>query len=126
MLLVSIFGLHLAYPILCRPCELSLTFLLLLTTYGVATLAKALNIIGIKSATKCCLWTSVVFAIISIMTALVLLGLKLSGIEESEFNNKNTFAVFVTQLYVVFCNMNVISDALTKLQELRRNKILPK
>lgn len=67
-----------------------------------------------------------VFAIISIMTALVLLGLKLSGIEESEFNNKNTFAVFVTQLYVVFCNMNVISDALTKLQELRRNKILPK
>eukprot|EP00093_Oithona_nana_P007191 07191.XXX_367508_367783_1 [CDS] Oithona nana genome sequencing. len=27
LLLLSIFGLHLAYPILCQPCNLSLTFL---------------------------------------------------------------------------------------------------
>ena len=65
-----------------------------------------------------------VFAIISIMTALVLLGLKLSGVEESEFITKNTFAVFLTQLYVVSCNMNVISDAWTNLEELRGKKIL--
>ena len=124
LLLLSIFGLHLAYPILCQPCNLSLTFLFLLVTYGLATLAKAFNIIGVKARTKCCLWTSMVFAIISIMTALVLLGLKLSGVEESEFITKNTFAVFLTQLYVVSCNMNVISDAWTKLEELRGKKIL--
>ena len=122
LLLLSLFGLHLAYPILCQPCHLTLIFLFLLVTYGLATLAKAFNIIGVKSRRKCCLWTSIVFAIISVMTALVLLRLKLSGIEESDFINKNTFAVFLTQLYVVSCNMIVISDAWTKLEKLRGNK----
>eukprot|EP00093_Oithona_nana_P007192 07192.XXX_370031_370357_1 [CDS] Oithona nana genome sequencing. len=46
LLLLSIFGLHLAYPILCHPCNLSLTFVFLLVTYGLATLAKAFNVIG--------------------------------------------------------------------------------
>ena len=114
LLLLFIFGLHLTYPILC-PGHLSLMFTLLLVTYGLGTLAKGFNIIGIKGERKCFLWTSVVFAMLSIVTASVFFALMCIGFEDFELT-KDTFAVMITQLYVIGCNLTVISDAWTKLK----------